>query len=369
MIEPLSSQLSRTLVAFTIEADDEFEHRMPHRTTNHGATAGDGDDEAPWLVSLLMWSMCMRFIPADGTPVRSYARSAWWLTPKGVSTTLRRMAGWWGYLSVEDPPGPEPAAKAKGARIIGPTAGGRRARDAWHPLIEQIEGRWSDRLGPAPVQALRAALEDLLVQVDRPLPDCLRLYEVDLDRRPPGRPQVAASLPGLLAQAILAFELEFESALLVPMAVCGNVLRVLGEGAADGMPVKELAARTGLARDGAEAGLRALERRQLATVRADPAGRRLRVATLTRAGVDRHRQATELTGVIEDRWRERYGRRCLAALGAALAPVAGDPGDPAGPLWDGLYRYPEGWRSSLPRPDTLPHHPAVSHRGGYLDGA
>jgi DNA-binding MarR family transcriptional regulator len=369
MAEPLSSQLSRTLVAFTIEADDEFEHQIPHRTTRHGATAGYGDHEAPWLVSSLMWSMCLRFIPAGGTSVRAYARSAWWLTPKGISTTLRRMAAWWNYLSIEGPAEPGPAAKAKADRIVRPTAGGRRAQDAWAPLTGQIEERWGERLGPAPVRALCSALEDLVDQVDRPLPDCLRLYEVDLGRRAPNRPRVATSLPGLLAQAILAFELEFEAACPVPMAVCRNVLRVLGDGAPAGLPVKDLAGRTGLARDGAEAGLRALERRKLVTVGADPDGGRLRVATLTRAGVDRHQQATDLTAAIEDRWRERYGRRCLAALSDALTPVAGRPGDPEGPLWAGLYRYPDGWRSSLPRPDTLPHHPAVSHRGGYLDGA
>jgi len=29
----LSTWLSQTLVAFTIEFDNEFEHRMPHRTS------------------------------------------------------------------------------------------------------------------------------------------------------------------------------------------------------------------------------------------------------------------------------------------------------------------------------------------------
>jgi hypothetical protein len=118
--EPLSSQLSRTLVAFTIEADDEFEQRVPHRTTTHGSTAEPGRErEAPWLVSLLMWSACIRFIPADGVSVRSFARSAWWLTPKGISTTLRRMGAWWGYLGFDgtkDEAGPTPADRVVGCR-------------------------------------------------------------------------------------------------------------------------------------------------------------------------------------------------------------------------------------------------------------
>ena len=30
---------------------------------------------------------------------------------------------------------------------------------------------------------------------------------------------------------------------------------------------------------------------------------------------------------------------------------------------------PDCWRARLPRPDTLPHHPVISHRGGYPDGS
>jgi DNA-binding MarR family transcriptional regulator len=361
MPEPLSSQLSRTLVSFTIEADDEFEHRVPHRTTRHGTTAGSaGDGKLPWLVSHLMWSMCMRFVPDDGVSVRSYAQSAWWLSRDGISTTLRRMGGWWGYLTLDS------AEDAGADRIIRQTAGGRLARQAWEPLTGEIEQRWRSRFGPQQVDALCSALADLVGQFDRPLPDCLRLYDVDLTRRAPARPVVASTLPGLLSQAIVQLELEFEAEHRLPMSVCGNVLRVLGEGS---MLVKNLPARTGLAKDGVEDGLRSLERRKLVTVGPGPDGRRLRTAALTPAGQASQRQAAELAASIEDRWRSRYGERRVAALTDALAPVAGDPDDPAGPLWRGLYRYPDGWRSSLPRPDTLPHHPAPSHRGGYLDGA
>jgi hypothetical protein len=54
---PLPAQLSQALVAFAIEFDNEFEHRMPHRTTSHGAMralreaaaplAGSGADRPP----------------------------------------------------------------------------------------------------------------------------------------------------------------------------------------------------------------------------------------------------------------------------------------------------------------------------------
>src|ERR1700678_4338575 len=66
-ILPLSALLSHALVAFTIEFDNEFEHRAPHRTTNHGSTAGFS--RAPWLVSMVMWSRFMRFVPEQGISV------------------------------------------------------------------------------------------------------------------------------------------------------------------------------------------------------------------------------------------------------------------------------------------------------------
>jgi hypothetical protein len=42
---PLSALLSQVLVAFTIELDNEFEHRMPHHTAKHR-----GSRDVPWLV-------------------------------------------------------------------------------------------------------------------------------------------------------------------------------------------------------------------------------------------------------------------------------------------------------------------------------
>ena len=60
---PLSALLSQALVAFTIEADNEAEHRLPHRTTSHGRAAGP---PGPWLVSLAMWENCLRYLTDDG---------------------------------------------------------------------------------------------------------------------------------------------------------------------------------------------------------------------------------------------------------------------------------------------------------------
>jgi hypothetical protein len=63
----LPAPLSRVLVAFTIEADNELEHQLPHRTTRGPAA---GSRRGAWLVSLVMWSNFLRFVSADGVPVR-----------------------------------------------------------------------------------------------------------------------------------------------------------------------------------------------------------------------------------------------------------------------------------------------------------
>lgn len=46
---PFPTLLSRALVAYTIEFDNEFEHQMPHRTADDGATPAA--PYTPWLTS------------------------------------------------------------------------------------------------------------------------------------------------------------------------------------------------------------------------------------------------------------------------------------------------------------------------------
>jgi hypothetical protein len=61
---PLSALLPQALLAFTIELDNEFERRMPHRTANHGKTAGDLP--TPWLGSFVLWANFLRFVDPAG---------------------------------------------------------------------------------------------------------------------------------------------------------------------------------------------------------------------------------------------------------------------------------------------------------------
>ena len=50
---PLATLLSQILVAFTIEFDNEAEHRLPHRTSALGISAANAL-QSPWLVSMVM---------------------------------------------------------------------------------------------------------------------------------------------------------------------------------------------------------------------------------------------------------------------------------------------------------------------------
>jgi hypothetical protein len=56
---PLPTLLSQALVAFTIEFDNESEHRIAHRT-RRGPAAGV---RGPWLVSLATWANFMQWQP------------------------------------------------------------------------------------------------------------------------------------------------------------------------------------------------------------------------------------------------------------------------------------------------------------------
>jgi hypothetical protein len=99
----LSAMLSHLLVAFTIEFDNEAERQMRHRTTRRGLSDHEPTPDslhAPWLVSLVMWSNCMRFLSDKGVTVRQLADLA------RTSTNINGMERW-GYVVIE----PDPADK------------------------------------------------------------------------------------------------------------------------------------------------------------------------------------------------------------------------------------------------------------------
>ena len=233
----LSALLSQTLVALTIELDNEAEHRIPHRTTDYGpGDQGDG----PWLVSRAMFENCLRFVtdqPITVGMLETLAR-----TPTNLDGMRR-----WGYITIDAAarrvhrgrPGPDAVLRA--------TSRGLRAREIWLELPGLVEQRWRDRYGAGQIEELRRALAAVAGQLDPGLPDVLPIVAQTLFSRGPDpalppRPQQPdiATLPlaALLSRVLLGFALEYEAESAESLAVGANLLRVLG---ADGTRLRDIA--------------------------------------------------------------------------------------------------------------------------------
>jgi methyltransferase (TIGR00027 family) len=361
---PLSALLSQALVAFTIEFDNEAEHRLPHRTTSHG-TSGDGDGDATWLVSLAMWENCMRYVTGDPITVGDLEARV------RTRTNLDGMRRW-GYITIDGSvkkvhhgrPGPDAVLRA--------TAAGLRAREIWRPLAGHVEQRWRERFGVDRVAGLRDPLTSMVSRLDPGLPDCLPILHAALlsqgpDPALPPRPDPVAPealpLSALLARVLLSFAVEYEREAGLSLAIVANVLRVLG---AERTRLRDLPALTGTSKEAVSWALGILTRNELAAEEPDPAASRGKVARLTPRGLDAQRVYPELAGAIERRWHERFTHGETGELRACLEPLAA--GDPP-PLFAGLEPHPDNWRASVRPAVTLPHFPMVLHRGGYPDGS
>ena len=361
----LSALLSQALVALTIELDNEAEHRLPHRTTNHaGAGLGDGT----WLTSLAMFENCLRFVtdqPITVGELETLARTG---------TNLDGMRRW-GYITIDGTPKRIHRGRPGPDAVLRATARGLRARQIWLPLPAAIEQRWTERFGPGPVGQLRQALLAVAGQLDPGLPDTLPIVALalfsrgpDPDLPPRPEPPDVATLPlsALLSRVLLAFALDYEASSEVSLAVGANLLRVLGE---DGTRVRDLPALTGISKEAVAWALGVLLRARLAVEEPDPAASRGKVARLTPRGALAQGLYLERLGAVEDRWRDRFGRDTIGALRQPLEALAvGAEGQPP-PLFQGLEPYPDNWRASVRPPRTLPYYPMVLHRGGYPDGS
>jgi methyltransferase (TIGR00027 family) len=362
---PLSALLSQALVAFTIEFDNEAEHRLPHRTTSHG-TSGTGDGARQlWLVSMAMWENCMRHVTGEPITVGDLEARA------RTGTNLDGMRRW-GYITIDGAARKVHSGRPGPGAVLRATEAGLRAREIWRPLPGLIEQRWHERFGADQLGRLRGPLTGMVGLLDPGLPDCLPILgaallsqgpDPRLPPRPDGTAPEAMPLPALLSRVLLSFAVEYEREAGLSLAVAANVLRVLGT---EGTRLRDLPALTGTSKESVRWALGLLTRGDLVAEEPDPAASRGRVARLTPRGIDAQRLYHELTGEIERRWHDRFTPAVTTALRASLEPLAA--GQPA-PLFGGLEPYPDNWRALVRRPDVLPHFPMVLHRGGYPDGS
>jgi DNA-binding MarR family transcriptional regulator len=370
---PLPTVLSRLLIAFTIEFDNEAEHRLEHRTTL-GAAGGTG--RGPWLVSQAMWANFMQFVAGDGVPLHEVDDLA----------RITNLAGLqrWGYVVVEPDPAEGRPAPPRRDWIVRPTRAGRGAQEMWEPLAGIIEDRWRARFGAAAITAVRDALQALATQFGAGLPRYLPVVKnqmfagiAHLRPRPPAGGESSADLSVLLSQVLLAFTLEFERESAVSLAIAADALRVL---TGDGVRIRELPYLTGVSKEALSMAAGILTRRSCAVVGPDPEASRGKLIRLTPRGRSAQDEYIRLLDVVEQRWRARFGPGTIDTLRRSLLSVIEqrDGGRPR--LSQGLQPYPDGWRARGPylRQTTavlddpsgaLPHYPMVLHRGGWPDGS
>lgn len=361
---PLSALLSQVLVAFTIEFDNQAEQRMVHRTT---LSRDHGPQRGPWLVSLPMWANFVRFISVDGVPLRDLDGLAAITNLVG----LRR----WGYVSVDDTNDP----------VVRLSRGGKHARNIWAPLADETEGRWRDRFGAGPVDALRDRLAGLAGQLRPDLPWYLPVVRYGmfteaspLSDRVRAAGDGAADLSVLLSRVLLAFTLDYEQDTKLSLAVSANTLRVLDT---DGVRLRDLPDRAGVSKEGTSMALGLLTRSGLAVTEPDPAADRGQVARLTPRGLEAQQASRQRLAAVEASWAGRFGAAEIDGLAAALHDLLTRPGADGAPLMTaGLHPPPGGWRSQRPYLSqteamlrdpsaALPRHPMVLHRGGWPDGS
>ncbi|HEY6276718.1 MAG TPA: MarR family winged helix-turn-helix transcriptional regulator [Streptosporangiaceae bacterium] len=387
---PLPTPLSRLLVAFTIEFDNEGGHLLPHRTT-----AQPGPRQRPWLVSQVMWANFMQFVAGDGVPLRDLAGPV----------RITNLAGMqrWGYVNVGPSPADHRPAPPRRDWVVRPTPAGRQAQQIWAPLAGVIEERWRARFGESPVAAVRAALAMVASQCGAGLPPYLPVVHNQMFADParvrwpepptpasPAGPVPAAGgdiaagdrgvgddLSVLLARVLLAFTLDFEGGSAVSLPVGANLLRVLTPG---GIAVRDLPRLTGVSKEALSMATGELTRRSLVAVEADPVAGRGKRVRLTGRGEAAQAACQRRLGEIEQQWRARFGGNTITELRRSLLALIEQPGADGPRLAEGLRPYPDGWRARLPylRQTTavladpagaLPHYPMVLHRGGWPDGS
>jgi len=313
---PLSALLSQTLVAFTVELDNEFELRMKRLGFSGGR------------LSLAVWLNLLRFVGDKPTSVADLAAQSLFEQNeiKGMLGCLER----WRFVWLDSPGGDENAGPIsqkltrRGVRedwgsgrginrrtTVGLTPMGVSAREVWEPLPNAIEDRWRKRFGEA-ADGLRSALDAIPMDSDLPL------GFVDIGWRnrafpaKTGGPGPELPLPSLLSRLLLTFAGEFEPRSDAPLAQCANTIRVLSE---EPTPEAELPRLTGCSPENCGFGW---QLKPFVAVGPDPNAKRGKALRLTTRGLLAQQQYGHLTTEIEQGWENRFGKERVARLRSAL---------------------------------------------------
>jgi hypothetical protein len=344
----LSAKLSKILIAFTMEFDNDFEQQFAHRTAR-GPEAKSGN--GPWLVSMAMWSNFLRWI--DGSTQLTEVQD---LVELVNFPGLQR----WGYIRVT-------------SDAVTVTAAGKRAQAVWVPLPALVHDRWRDRFGAAVLDELRGALSAIADRLDPNLPWYLPVSSVYRARGlPVVRDRTSVSGPldlaALMSRILISFRADFEAESRLSLPLSANVLRGLSDSP---VRVRDLPTRTGVSREAISISLGWLDRHELAIVDRG----RVKAARLTDRGGRARAKYERLLAATEADRTSRFGPAAIERLDRALDSILG-----ADAFAEGLEPYPNGWRANPPYATltkalladpvaVLPQYPMVSHRGGYPDGS
>lgn len=131
-------------------------------------------------------------------------------------------------------------------------------------------------------------------------------------------------LSALLSQALTAFTMEFEREVAkaghpdISLAMGSNVMRFLGE---EGLRIGHIAERAGVSKQAISQQVSYLEKQGYVVVEPDPADSRAKVVRLTERGRQSQQVCRPLFGVVERRWRARFGSDEVRKLRQSLEAV------------------------------------------------
>ena len=324
------------------------------------------------MVSFALWANVLQYLDADDVTVAALRARA--RTNQLLLNGLQR----WGYITLTPPEGQPLRKPPQDDATVRARRAGLRARDVWSPLPAIIDDRWRRRLG-APAfdrldRALRAVFDALSIEPPAYLPVIHPTQGGKVDE--PVRRDVTAgahtplpasgSLSPLLSGVLYAFTVDFEADARISLPISANTLRVLD---VSGTRPGDLPRLTGVSREANAMCAGWLERHGCAVAVPDTTARRGKVVRLTPKGEKAQAKYRRLLRATEESWRTRFGAAAIDDLRAALEDVVGDGTFETSPLAPGLVPHPDNWRARVRRPEILPHHPMVLHRGGYPDGS
>ncbi len=191
----------------------------------------------------------------------------------------------------------------------------------WPPLFGEIEGGWEKRFGKDDIGQLRQALLNIANKLDVELPDGLPGGVIEEGavtyppRVDPARVEPVGEslpLPTLLSRLLLAFRLEFDRESPMPLVLCANTLRVLGE-----KPIRmaDMIRLTGGSPETSDIGWQV---KPFVVIAPDPAASRGKVVSLSWRGLAVQAAYEGLVREIEKRWKERFGKEPIRMLRESL---------------------------------------------------